>query len=296
MKPTFWRKSHKKFNPYKHVLLHSFLSNIKEIIFPYYDKKFSFTCLGSEQNNIIKILNGRSNNLKDSITNFVRNNNVIVDVLLNGSVYFNIIKDEFDEIKFHKLEGQPILTLFGKSFCWIHSSSETYGNHRLVRLNDKELFKISLPIYIKKIFDPLKMGLLSIGDVTNFLVPSFQLERINEGHSINEMASIDVDSFKIESIAFYLFVSKDIGWNGQLIKNDIEIFEFYYLLRYLRFEKFKYHLRVAILEGLNIGFGKININSQLEITGLPEIKDINSSLTELNEGTKNFNEIILPYK
>jgi hypothetical protein len=93
--------------------------------------------------------------------------------------------------------------------------------------------------------------------------------------------------------------TKLIGWNARQIPDDVFTTEYYYIHRFLLFERFKLQVRESILEALNDAItraGKIlNFASQIVMEGLPTLTFIQESRKALEQGSKKFNDIMTPF-
>ena len=91
-------------------------------------------------------------------------------------------------------------------------------------------------------------------------------------------------------------LTRQVGWDGRR-SEKVEL-EYYSLVRYLRFEQFKYQLRNSIINGLNEGFSKIRRSwtaPKIVQNVFPSQKDIDEANTKLHEGTIGFSELFKPF-
>ncbi len=91
---------------------------------------------------------------------------------------------------------------------------------------------------------------------------------------------------------------KLIGWNARGLCQE-QTLEYYEIYRKLLFERFKIELRTSILGTLNKGLDKagqkLGFSGQLEIEGLPTLKDIEAAQAHLAVGDQPFREIVEPF-
>ncbi len=92
---------------------------------------------------------------------------------------------------------------------------------------------------------------------------------------------------------------KPIGWNARGSFNDC-VLSYYWIHLSLTFEKFKIQLRDAMLTTLNSGLqrvgGKMGLNAQIRIDGLPTLADVDAANQHLDSGTMPFTEVMKPFE
>lgn len=93
--------------------------------------------------------------------------------------------------------------------------------------------------------------------------------------------------------------TREIGWDARGLFAD-EILEFYQLLRFLRFERFKADLRALILSRVNdclLRIGRrLGFEGRIEIEGLPTGDEIESAEEALRSGARPFTEIVKQFR
>ena len=89
--------------------------------------------------------------------------------------------------------------------------------------------------------------------------------------------------------------TRTIGWTGGETLTEIFL-EYYTLHRRLVFERFVISLREAILQTLNEMLDRVGprfeVQSRLQISGLPTLEDVAAAMNELCAGERTFNSIL----
>jgi hypothetical protein len=92
--------------------------------------------------------------------------------------------------------------------------------------------------------------------------------------------------------------TRECGWLARSLfaKN---VSEFYFVRRFLEFERFKVELRTSLLSQLNeilqpVG-KRIGFSARITTHGLPDLEQIDKSLMELESGTASVSDVMKPY-
>lgn len=92
--------------------------------------------------------------------------------------------------------------------------------------------------------------------------------------------------------------TRECGWNART-SFAANISEFYFVHRFLEFERFKLELRTSLLSQLNeilqIVGRRIGFSGQIIIRGLPDAEQIAKSQKDLEAGTASFADVMKPY-
>lgn len=93
--------------------------------------------------------------------------------------------------------------------------------------------------------------------------------------------------------------TRSVGWNVRgLLTEDLS--EHYWMQRHLLFEEFKIQLRDEILASLGAGLQRVGhvmgFSGELEVSGLPTVRDVAEARTALMEGRGSFKEMTEPLR
>jgi len=88
---------------------------------------------------------------------------------------------------------------------------------------------------------------------------------------------------------------KPIGWNARGSFTDC-VLSYYWIRIFLTFERFKIRLRDNMLATLNAALidigAKLNFNTQIKISGLPILADVDTAIESLSSGVMPFTEVM----
>lgn len=118
----------------------------------------------------------------------------------------------------------------------------------VIELTPENILTFELPAYIRNHYTTMMGALYAQGEVAS--VPDFVLPSMK-----GEIAPIpfDLSKFNRDQKMAVAEATKLIGWNARQIPDDVFITEYYYLHRFLLFERFKLEVRESILSTLNEG-------------------------------------------
>jgi hypothetical protein len=163
---------------------------------------------------------------------------------------------------------------------------------RYIPLSADRILEFGAPPFVRR---KLTNIMANLGILSTLLMPEFALQLPQENTpQVPYDASMHVKAHKL-AIAE---ASKFIGWVDRGLFED-EALEYYTLHRLLLFEMFKVEMRNGILSTLNEGLtraGKeLGFTGQLEIEGLPTLKDVEVARINLAEGKCTFKEVLEPF-
>jgi hypothetical protein len=162
-----------------------------------------------------------------------------------------------------------------------------------VELSRERILTFSFPKSIRR--SAFERMLESLAVLSTPLLPEFALQ--GENDTATRMP-FDYKMFNRSQLLALTEAGKLIGWNARGRCSE-ETLEYYGHYRQLLFEKFKIELRTSILGTLNEGLDKagqkLGFSVQLEIEGLPTLKDIEAAQAHLAAGDQLFREIIEPF-
>jgi hypothetical protein len=92
--------------------------------------------------------------------------------------------------------------------------------------------------------------------------------------------------------------TRDAGWNARNSFPE-EMTEFYFVHRFLRFERFKMEIRESLVSQLNqmlrtVG-DRIGFSAKIVVSGLPDAAQIDRSMEILESGAASFGDVMKPY-
>jgi hypothetical protein len=92
--------------------------------------------------------------------------------------------------------------------------------------------------------------------------------------------------------------TRECGWLARSLFSK-NVTEFYYVRRFLDFERFKLELRTSILSQLNeilqVVGKRIGFSGRIVVCGLPDLALIERSLQDLESGRASFSDVMNPY-
>lgn len=90
-------------------------------------------------------------------------------------------------------------------------------------------------------------------------------------------------------------LTREVGWNMRMYPHD-GMLEYYWLHRFLQFERFKIEMRDSVLATLNEGLRRIGralgMHGQIEIPGLPTLQDVHQAQRDLQSGRRPAGDIL----
>lgn len=163
-----------------------------------------------------------------------------------------------------------------------------------IELTPDNIVIFEFPAYIRDDYRPMMSALYAQGEITsmpNFVLPSMK----------GEIAPVPFDSnkFSRDQKMAVAEATKLIGWNAREVADDVFITEYYYLHRFLLFERFKLEVRESILSKLNEAIArtgkKLGFTGQIVVEGLPSLAVIEDAQQGLEQGDRKFNDIMKPF-
>jgi hypothetical protein len=88
------------------------------------------------------------------------------------------------------------------------------------------------------------------------------------------------------------------GWNARNVFPE-EVTEYYFVQRFLRFEKFKLEIRESLVSQLNemlqtVG-KQLGFTAKIVVSGLPDAAQVDQSMQDLESGAVSFADVMKPY-
>ncbi|MCP5275765.1 MAG: hypothetical protein H6936_13135 [Burkholderiales bacterium] len=242
-------------------------------------------------------------NLEEAVSDFIRE--CASTIMHEGQAIYEIVHytdEDTPEASFSKLEHVPnrnIMFLLGQPFQILPKLEDFEDKEpRFKKITKDKLVIFRMPKPYRSHYRALQIQIDMVGKdcVQNLHIAA--MEEANKkkknvlSHKINVM-----DGYKFSDLAV-LSATNSIGWNARDVPSKY-LQEYFTLVRFLRFERFKTELRNSILNTINDNLNRLIINSTytgiLHFHGLPTSEDIEKSEKDLREGSKPFKEIILGY-
>lgn len=165
----------------------------------------------------------------------------------------------------------------------------------LIELAPEKIVIFELPAYMRDDYAPMMNALYAQGEIT--AIPDFVLSSMK-----GEIAPVqfDLNKFSRDQKMAVADATKLIGWDARQVADDVFISEYYYLHRFLLFERFKLEVRESILSKLNEAIAragkKLGFTGQIVVEGLPTLAVIQDAQRGLEQGGRKFNDIMKPFR
>ncbi len=139
-------------------------------------------------------------------------------------------------------------------------------------------------------------GIMDILVPMKLVPPDFSLPAFGTGAP---RVPFDLDSHHHTRRLLIMKSVRDIGWNARQYPQD-GFLEYYWLHRYLLFERFRIEIRESIIATLNEGLSrvgaKLGLTGQIQIDGLPTLEDVERAQEHLRNGDRSVEDIMAPFK
>lgn len=162
-----------------------------------------------------------------------------------------------------------------------------------IPLEPDRIITFSLPKSVQKGFSAMMEDLAFL---STHVIPDFVFQRGDDSSRQTPFDSSAHIHLQKQALAE---AGKLIGWDARSLFRD-ETLEFYDLYRALAFERFKIELRTNLLQKVNEVLTqagqKVGFSGQLQISGLPTLKEIEEAQAHLSAGDQPFQEILKPFR
>jgi hypothetical protein len=162
-----------------------------------------------------------------------------------------------------------------------------------IPLEPDRIIMFPLPASVQRDYGPMMEGLAFL---SNHKIPDFVFQVGDDGSRQTPFDSTAHIHLEKQALAE---AGKPIGWDARGLFRE-ETLEFYDLYRALAFERFKIELRTTLLEKVNevLTFAgqKVGFSGQLQISGLPTLKEVEVAQAHLSAGDRPFQEILKPFR
>ena len=162
-----------------------------------------------------------------------------------------------------------------------------------IPLEPDRIIMFPLPASVQNGFSAMMEGLAFL---SNHNIPDFVFQVGDDGSRQTPFDSTAHIHLEKQALAE---AGKLIGWDARGLFRE-ETLEFYDLHRALVFERFKIELRTTLLEKVNealtLAGQQMGFSGQLQITGLPTLKEVEAAQAHLSTGDRPFQEILKPFR
>ena len=257
----------------------------------------------SAQKDIILALSGNDHprhNLEDAVSHFIRETARII--MYAGQAIYETVNytDEItQETSFSKLESVPngnIKFFFGHPFQIIpkvKSFGETLPSFKKITKDKIVLFKMPKPYCFNYKTLQSQLDMVGKNTVNDLHIKSLEENSKRGKPGFNQKIKV-MDSFKFSKLAV-LSATNLMGWNAREYQSKY-LQEYFTLVRFLRFERFKLKLRNSILDTINKNLSRLVSDpvytGKLLFHGLPTAENIEEAEKDLREGNKKFKDIV----
>ena len=308
---TLWFFPHMSTEKYKiSIYNHMLNEDVYSRIMPYrsYDikTKTPLVQLSSPnelvQKDIILALSGNNHpryNLEDAVSHFIRECTKII--MYAGQGIYEVVNytDEItSEISFSKLESVPngnIKFFFGQPFQILPNMKNFELEEPRFKIITKDklvLFKMPEPYRSNYKALQSQLDILGKNKVNDLHIKSLEQNSKQGKPRFNQKIKV-MDGFKFSDLAV-LSATNLMGWNARQYESKY-LQEYFTLVRFLRFERFKLKLRNSILDTINKNLSRLVSNSayvgELQFHGLPTAEDIEEAEKDLRKGNRKFKDI-----
>jgi hypothetical protein len=187
-------------------------------------------------------------------------------------------------------------TLKRKGGGWLQTIPNDYAAHLKARpeieLPSDSIFRLHLPKSISCYYARMMTDLDVLG---RDLPPAFALPK--PGEPAPDIGFDFQEWHKCHDIAVAQ-ATMACGWNA---RNSFpkEVTEFYFVQRFLKFERFKLELRTSLLSQVNdllqIVGKQLSFSGRIGMVGLPDNAQIDQSMQQLECSTASFTDVMKPY-
>lgn len=242
-------------------------------------------------------------NLEEAVTDFIRE--CASTIMHEGQAIYEIVHytdEDTPEASFSKLEQVPnrnIKFFLGQPFQIIPKLGDFEDKEpRFKRITKDKLVMFRMPKLYRANHKAIRLQLDEVGKdaVQNLYIKTMEEADKQKRHTLSHKVNV-MDGYKFSDLAV-LSATNSIGWNARDIPSKY-FQEYFTLVRFLRFERFKLSLRNSILKTINANFARLVSNptydGKLQFQGLPTEEDIRQAEKALKEGSKGFKDIIAPF-
>lgn len=289
-----WWPYSKGISTAENMYVHMFLEDVKAGLLPYFreESMVSASPEGSVET-IIQALNEDDHSLQRALWHFA-DKSLIYYLLVYGRACYEIVRYEDGAFTFEDIAPYTLINIFGRYYQYIPKRvSQDRNLPRFQRVATENLFFIRLP-------NPLSRKIKKLLNILTYLsghniMPQFARDDLMKGVSVYN--KYNTTWYHKTSQKILAKIAKEIGWDGRRMFKD-EALEYYQLVRFLRFERFKYQCRSIIIDGINTGLSKAVADQEkpkIIPNGLPSQDEVDAAIKSLESGDRKFNDVISPF-
>lgn len=200
------------------------------------------------------------------------------------------------EIKAFDLCSIQPLTLLLERGNWIqHVPKEVAAElkvDRCIKLDPARLLFFYLPKRFRDNWMNMMSSLAEVSEVS----PPFESSR---SATSSERVPFDFNEHQQLKKQVVAGLTKEVGWNMRMYPDD-GMLEYYWIHRFLQYERFKIEMRDSILATLNEGLLRIGralgMKGQISIPGLPTLQDVDQAQEGLQSGRRAAGDILHQFR
>lgn len=187
-------------------------------------------------------------------------------------------------------------TLKRESDGWVQTVPPDYAERvkgkSQIHMPADSVLQLRLPNTIDRYFVPMMADLENLG---RDMYPKFGMPV--PGTPVRDIGFEFQEWRKGHNIAIAQ-ATRDAGWNARNSFPE-EMTEFYFVQRFLRFERFKLEIRASLMSQLNemlrtVG-DRLGFAAKIVVSGLPDAAQIDRSMEILESGAASFGDVMKPY-
>ena len=241
--------------------------------------------------------------LEEAVSSFIRE--CANTIMCQGQVIYEIVNytDEIvAENSFSRLEYVPdgIIKFFLRQPFQILYSLKGFENEEscFKKITKDKLVVFEMPKPYCNNYKALQSQLYMVEKygVQNLLKKPLEEPNRKKKRSPHQNVNV-TDGFKFSNLAV-LSATNLMGWNARNLASK-HLQEYFTLVRFLQFERFKLKLRNSILDTINDNLDRLisdpTYTGKLQFHGLPTDEDVERAEKDLREGSRKFNDIIAPF-
>jgi len=230
--------------------------------------------------NLLKSMTRRSHgSVSEQVCDFVES--IGFNLVQNGQAFFEIVRGEDESASYYlnSFTSEPILKLHSYYIQYIPKKFNV--KKRVVFMHRDKVWKVRMVEELggvkgfKKTLDDL--------EIHDPLGPYF----LKENLSSFKKYSFNLSEYFLKLDIYIQRTTRKFGWDK---RGDSHKTEFYFVYQKVKMAWAKALLRIHIISELNYLFQSLDIDCKIIVSGIPEPKDLLSTLQKLHEGKISFQE------
>lgn len=250
--------------------------------------KFNAEFIGDDSNEAINLCKSLKqydsyNSTEDLISQVVES--IAHSMSENGTALYEILYDkENKKIIMNSISSNNIYDVL---LCFIqYKPKDKIDKAQLKLLRKKNIWKIEMPLVLGKSSGYKKI--ISNLDKFDSSGPKFYLDEL---YSSQLNHRFDYKEYRLKTHIFTTKSTLNWSWDQRDLDRENKT-EFYTFYQDLKFYWAKTVLREHIVKELNCLFKKLDIKSEINITGIPTSKEILNFKNEFRRGEKNYDDFL----